>query len=123
MPECPGCGAAVDDTAAFCPSCGTDMESRDTSMNTGSDDNDDQAFFIGAAVTSVCVIVAPYFLFLVAMPESIAGLLGTSIQDSLPEGGRNNTYVSGAFLIIRWFGNFLWLLFILGVVLALFLVF
>jgi hypothetical protein len=75
-------------------------------------------FYIGVVLGVLGVIFAPYVFFLVALPESLLGLRGGSLQDYFGDGGRNNPFVSGSLLIMRWFGNFIILLFALGVVIG-----
>lgn len=82
----------------------------------------DTQYYIGVVLTAICVLLFPYFLFLVALPEAILAFWGKSIQDSLGRGGRGNPFMSGSFLILRWFGNFLLLVIALGFVVGLFLI-
>ena len=78
-------------------------------------------FYIGAVVAA-CVLFFPYFPVFVAIPESIAAFWGKSIQNTLGRDARDNPFVSGPFLIIRWFGNFLLLLIAFAIVGVLFLI-
>jgi len=138
MPYCPVCGTEVAAGDAFCQGCGESLDgvsstARDAAEDhhqsatpsTADDDWEDPAastssrdtqYYIGAIVAAACVIFFPYFLFLVAIPESILAFWGKSIQDSLGRDARHNPFVSGSFLIIRWFGNFLLLVIVLGIV-------
>ena len=56
----------------------------------------------------------PFVFVFVALPEAILALFGSSIQDSLAPDARENPFLSGSFLILRWFGNFLLLVIVVG---------
>lgn len=132
---CPDCGSEVRASDSFCRDCGAavddqsgpetvDAEVVDTDWNGSPSASRDREtmFYVGAVLAVAGVIVAPYVFVFVALPETILSFWGKSIQDSLPGDARNNPFVSGSFLILRWFGNFLLLVIILGVVAVLFLV-
>lgn len=119
--RCTSCGEIYPRNNPPCNSCGT-MQYRAVSdgppVSAGGGDRKsttkDTQYYVGVVLTSICVILFPYFLFLVAIPESILSIWGKSIQDQLGSNGRGNPFMSGSFLIIRWFGNFLVFLMVLG---------
>lgn len=121
MPECPGCNMAVTGTASFCPGCGTEIQSPDQSPEAveESDTTRHSMFYIGAVLGVLGVLLFPYFFFLVALPEAILQMKsGRSVLDSLSSDASQNPAMRGTFLIFRWFGNFLILAFVLGVILG-----
>lgn len=128
-PPCRHCGGMEIDTRPVEPTMVTDGSatmSPAPDAPTGQDPPGvlptQTSFYVGAVLAVISVIVAPYVFVFVALPEAILGLFGKSIQNHLPEEARDNAYVSGSMLIMRWFGNFLILLFVLGVVLGVLLV-
>ncbi len=89
-----------------------------------SDDSGSQTLYYAGVVLGVIgVVTLPFFFFLIALPESIAKMRGTTTQKYFPQGARDNPAVSGSMLVMGWFGNFLILMFVLGVLLGLLLVF
>lgn len=123
MPECPGCGMAVSEEALFCPSCGTNLESNTTATprqtDSGSETTRHSMFYIGAILAVFGVVFLPFVFFLIALPEAIIyAINGGSVLDSLSADARDNPAMRGSFLIFRWFGNFLLLVFVLAVVLG-----
>jgi hypothetical protein len=139
MPYCPNCGKEVDKAHIFCSGCGEPLQpdgqegqiSGENSHRTSatgptggreSDRTDDKMFYIGAVLGVAGVLLFPYFFFLIALPEAIIQYWGRSIQDSLPENARDNPAVAGTFLIFRWFGNFLLLIIVLGILAGIFLI-
>lgn len=127
MPYCSDCGVQVGSGDTYCSSCGspvgysTSVEGDDdwdisaTDVGRGSSSRETN-FYLGAIVGVLAVLfLAPMFV-LVALPEAIMAYWGKSIQDSMPRDARNNPFVSGTFLIFRWYGNFLLLLIALGII-------
>jgi hypothetical protein len=134
MAECPNCGAAVSDDVRYCPNCGARVEGHyeldedevdvDVKGWNRSNPTRESMFYVGAVLGVIAVVFLPFFFFLVALPEAIINMYsGGSIVDSLGKDGRDNPAVRGTFLIFRWFGNFLLLVFVLaffaGVILVL----
>lgn len=131
--QCQDCGEMLNSGDPPCRHCGgMNIESREITPDTatgasataesGGHPPDESGrhtnFYIGAVLGVFGVIFAPYVFFLVALPESLLGLRGGSLQNYFGDGGRNNPFVSGSLLIMRWFGNFIILLFILGVIIG-----
>jgi hypothetical protein len=122
---------AVTDEARFCPGCGTEInpvQEDETNVEPSPSGNDDTTrqsmFYVGAVLGVLGVLFLPFFFFLVALPEAIIHLVnGGSILDSLSKDASENPAMKGTFLIFRWFGNFLILMFVLGMLLGILLVF
>lgn len=87
----------------------TSKESSKSALSRG------DGFFLGAVLAVIGVVTLPFVFVFVALPESIIAIFGGSIQDSFPEDFRDNGLVSGAMLIMRWFGNFLLLILVVGI--------
>ncbi|WP_158055872.1 hypothetical protein [Halorussus halophilus] len=81
--------------------------------------NRQNMFYLGAVLGVIGVLIFPFFFFLVAMPESIYKMRGSTMQKYLPKDAQENPAVSGSLLIFGWFGNFLWLIVVLGVLIVL----
>lgn len=124
MPYCSTCGTRSGEGTSYCSACRASLSGQSESgeWSNSSSTTKDTQYYIGVVLTAICVILFPYFLFLVALPEAILAFWGKSIQDSLGSSGRENPFMNGSFLIIRWFGNFLLLLVALGFVGGLFLI-
>jgi len=133
---CQDCGTSSPRNNSPCRECGGfDYVKIDTDSATagydGSDVPDEPAgdsnrkrdYYIGVVLGVVGVLVFPYFFFLVALPEALFQLGGRSLQDVLGGDARDNPYLSGSMLIMRWFGNFLILTFVLGFLLGLLFIF
>lgn len=85
-----------------------------------SDTTRESMYYIGAVLGVIGVVLLPFFFFLVALPEAVLYMWkGSSILDSLDSDASDNPAMKGTFLIFRWFGNFLILMFILGVIVGL----
>lgn len=128
--ECDTCGRESARNDGPCANCGGFQYSRVevTHQETARPDHQPDSFsrdthyFIGVVLGVIGVLVFPYVFVFVALPEAIAGLFGTSIQNSLGQDVRENPFVSGAFLILQWFGNFIILMLALGFVVGVLLV-
>jgi len=90
--------------------------------STSPDSGRDSQYYIGVVLGVIGVLVFPYFLIFVALPEAAGSWWGRSTLDLLGRDARDNPFMKGTFLIIRWFGNFLWLCFGLGLLLGIGLV-
>jgi len=134
---CPSCGENIVDDAQYCRHCGEGIPDQDIAThqveapNRAAESNDRAEsestrhthFYIGAVLATFAVVLAPYVFFLVALPEALLRIGDSSIQDQLGEYGRDNPFVSGSLLIMHWFGNFIILLLVLGLIVgALYLV-
>lgn len=125
---CESCGASHIRNNPPCNTCGGMNYRTVQGVEVGespssSDDSRHTHFYIGAILGVIGVVLLPFFFFLIAIPEAIAGLFGSTTQKYLPRDARDNPFVSGTFMIFRWFGNFLLLMIVLGIVLGLLLVF
>ena len=134
--QCQACGEMLQSGEPPCRHCGgMDIETRPvksepsetqtTSSVPGYEPNSSRNthFYIGAILATIGVLLLPYFFFLIALPEAIASLVwGVSIQDNMSNDARNNPFLSGSFLIFRWFGNFLLLMVVLGFIIGILLV-
>lgn len=98
-------------------------ETNTTPSVSSSTSSSDSQFYIGVVVGVAGVVLLPYFLFLVAIPESIGSFFGYSTLDVLGRDTRENDFMRGSMMIIRWFGHFLVGSFILGLVIGLLLIF
>lgn len=78
-------------------------------------------FYLGAVAGVLAVVFVPFVFVFVAIPESIMAMRGSSIQNYLGRDAQDNPFVSGSLLIMRWFGNFLIFLFVLGLLLGILL--
>lgn len=141
MNYCSNCGTEVDESMTYCSECGVELESgvqpsepatvddyddrrrepgyqdpMDTETSSGGDTTRDSMFYIGAVIAVIGVLTFPFFFWLIAIPESIAGYRGTTTMKYLPQDAQGNPAVKGSFLIFRWFGNLLVLMFVLGMV-------
>lgn len=130
--ECPDCGTAHSRNNPPCDSCGsmqlakadggTTASAHQQPAESGSDDSTRQTmFYVGAVLAVAGVILFPFVFFLVAMPESIYRMRGSTMQKYFPKDARDNPAVSGTMLIFGWFGHFLWLSVAVGFVLGLLL--
>lgn len=129
---CRNCGTENADDAVPCSDCGglefkevknttetpvTEPEqSSAPPTGTDSDGGKDTEYYIGVLVGVAGVLLVPYFLLFVALPEAVFKWDNRSILDSLGDNVSENPFMQGTFLILGWFGNFLWLLVVLAVV-------
>jgi ribosomal protein L40E len=122
---CKECGGFQYAQLANGSNTGTEFEGDQTSSARSSppaSSSNDTQFYIGIVVGVAGVVLIPYFLFLVAIPESIGSFFGYSTLDVLGRDTRENDFMRGSFMIIRWFGHFLVGSFIVGFVIGLLLV-
>jgi hypothetical protein len=81
-----------------------------------------RAFTISGAIGGIAgVIFFGWVFFLIALPEAIVAARGGSLQDHFPRDARTNPFVEGSMLAMRWYGNFLLLAIVLGVMAGVFL--
>lgn len=117
MPHCGDCGAHYTSADQFCPSCGAATDaSPDAPVETTGTTTDQTAYFVGVVLGFILLIVAPYAVVFLAIPESIAKMFGSSLQSNFPAGARENDYIRGVMLVVGWFGNFLVMLIVLAIV-------
>jgi len=116
-------GVRVEDAGDDASESATDAPEFDSAFAPPkSTDTGSQTLYYGGVVLGVIgVVTLPFFFFLIALPESIARMRGTTTQKYFPAGARSNPAVSGSMLVMGWFGNFLVLMFVLGFVVGLLL--
>jgi len=86
-------------------SSGTSADTSTTSADPSTSSASGSGFYIGVVLGVAGVILIPYFLIFIAIPESLASLRGTSLLSVMGKDARENPYMKGSFMIIRWFGN------------------
>lgn len=139
---CRSCGTQVDESASFCRECGSAIEDPvEADSSTHRDDEvaewDDPAgvgrggsglsgretaFYIGLVTGIAGVVFFGWVFFLIALPEAIAAVRGSTLQNHFPRDARTNPFIEGSMLAMRWYGNFLLLAIVLGVIVGILLV-
>ncbi|UIP00314.1 hypothetical protein Hbl1158_02790 [Halobaculum sp. CBA1158] len=79
-------------------------------------------FYVGLVLGIAAVIFFGWVFFLIAIPEALLALRGSTLQNSFPSDARDNPAVEGSLLAMRLYGNFILLMMALGFIAGILLV-